>query len=339
MLGRFFSRDHHYYISQGDKFLAMERYAEARNAFDEALAKMRGAEVEHASAIEEVKEKLALTGNKLALLNLAESEYAIECGELCKAKEHLHLVMELAEDVTTREKAENLLLQLSKGDSVSPVDSPAHGCNSCTGTAHKMTINSQVSDEHLSPADRYEVLIQTLPDDLPQRYAGLGEEFACAYLMAHGGDDEGALRTFEKLLFTGESDILLYEMALISYRRGDSVSCERHLRRSLELNGSNSLCWLALVQLKTDDGHYHEALSILQYMNDNGILGNQTGILAGDIHLMRGDEDQAISCYSQVLSSPAIARVAAEKLVPLLEQRGRSDEAKYLFDKYLKGCC
>ena len=73
MFGRFFNRDHHYYISQGDKFLAVERYAEARNAFDEALSKMKGADFDQPSLMAEVKEKLAITGNKLALLNLAEA--------------------------------------------------------------------------------------------------------------------------------------------------------------------------------------------------------------------------------------------------------------------------
>jgi hypothetical protein len=58
----------------------------------------------------------------------------------------------------------------------------------------------------------------------------------------------------------------------------------------------------------------------------------------GDIYRDSDHPDKAIDCYSRVLTG-ASARAAAERIIPLLEMSGRTDEAKILFKRFLKGCC
>lgn len=339
MFGRFFKRDYRYHMNEGEKYLAAEQYADARTAFSEALEKMDGdtAADEELKAV--VKDKIAFAGNRLGLANLKEAEHAIQSGNTAKAREHVQLVMQLAEDVTTREKAEILLQHMIRDDASVVAPAPSSGCVSCKGGSHKTVENREISDEHLSPADRFFLAVQTLPEGLPQRYAGLGEKFAYAYLTAHEGDQETALRLLGELNEAGECDIYHYEISLIHYGRGDLSRCEWHLRRALELNGANSLCWLALAQLQADAGQLQDSLQVLEHMILNGFLSDQARTLQGDIYQAVGETDKSIACYTELLASPGTARTAAERLVPLLESQGRSAEAEYLYKKHLKGCC
>ena len=339
MFGKFFSRDYRYYVSQGDKFLAAERFADARTAFDDALEKMNSDKIDDAALVADIKGKMVLAGDRLGLTNLEEAEHAFQSGIASKAREHIHLVMQLAEDVTTREKAEILLRRIAEEEAGEPAAPPVHGCATCNGASPESVENSGISDEQLSSDDRFYLAIQTLPQELSRRYAGLGEEFAYAYLTAHGVDGDDALSLFHKLNTSGESDIYHYEISLIYFRKGDLAHCEHHLQRAIELNGANPLCWLALAQLHADTGRFQEALQLLDHMVANRFLPDQARSLQGDIYQSIGAVDKAIDCYTELLASPGAARIAAERLVPLLESQGRSDEAEFLFKKYLKGCC
>ena len=339
MFGKFFSRDYRYYASQGDKYMAAERYADARTAFEDALEKVKKDNIDDVPLVADIKGKMVIAGDKLGLSNLEEAEHALQSGIVSKAREHIHLVMQLAEDVTTREKAEILLRRISEEEAGGPAAPPAHGCASCNTVSPETVENSGISDEQLSSDDRFYLAIQTLPHELSLRYAGLGEEFAYAYLIAHGVNGDSALSLFHKLNETGESDIYHYEISLIYFSKGDLDSCEHHLQRAIELNGANPLCWLALAQLKADSGRFKESLQLLDQMVANRYLPDQAISLQGDIYQGLGDIGKAIDCYTELLALPGTAKVAAERLIPLLESRGRSDEAEFLYKKYLKGCC
>jgi hypothetical protein len=43
--------------------------------------------------------------------------------------------------------------------------------------------------------------------------------------------------------------------------------------------------------------------------------------------------------WSKLLNNPAMAKAAAERLVPVLNSQGRTEEAKFLAKQCLKGCC
>lgn len=339
MFSRLFNRDYRYYVSRGDGYLAAERYADARTAFGDAIEKMNSDKIDDAALVADIKGKMVLAGDKLGLANLKEAEHAFQSGIPSKAREHINLVMQLAEDVTTREKAEILLRRIVEEEAGEPAEAHVHGCASCNGVSHKAVENSGISDEQLSSDDRFYLAIQTLPHDLSRRYSSLGEEFACAYLTAHGGSGDNALSLFNKLNETAESDIYHYEISLIYYEKGDLSRCEHHLQRAIELNKSNPLCWLALAQLTADAGRYQEALRLLDHMVASQFLPEQAISLQGDIYQGIGAVDKAIACYTELLALPGTARIAAERLVPLLESQGRNDEAQFLFKKYLKGCC
>ena len=126
---------------------------------------------------------------------------------------------------------------------------------------------------------------------------------------------------------------------MIHYRRGNAEKCESLLRRAIELNGVNPLCYFGLVHLLAETGRVAEAMPFLELMLERELLPDQARLLLGDVYLMLEDENNATDCYTQVLSSPNFAKEAAGKLIPLLEKNGRAEDAGYLVKKFSKGCC
>lgn len=337
-LKNLFSRDFRYYRERGERLVQAERYAEAREAFLAALERLDAVSEEERDVEREIRARTAFCGNSLASLNLEEAAHALNGGDSRKAEDHLRLAIELAEDVTIREKAENLLHSLAREGEVAPQAQTGESCSGCGTNGCKTDTESDSHEGGLSLGEKFELLIQTLPGNLPERYAGLGEKFATGYVRANDGETAAALEIFEELTDREENDILLYETAVLHHREGDAAASERLLRRAFDLNRVNPLCSLALVQLLTEAARFDEAIPVLQHMIAESILPEQARLFLGDVYQRLGEEEKAIDQYANALSSP-LQREAAERLVPLLERRGRTDEAAGLSRRFLKGCC
>lgn len=334
-----FNRDYRYYLEKGDGYLREERYADARDSFLEALQKLEMSETPDTSLQAMISEKYAETGNRLGWLNLAEAEYALTSGDPQKAGEHLRVVMELAEDAELRKKAENYFEELGSADSPKTIDVGNHPCSGCADDSGISEKESRGMEGSLDLEDSFELYILTLPGNLPERYKGLGEKFAYGCHLSREGQGETALSVFGELSGEEENDIIDYETALIYYNNGDLNNCEELLRRAIELNGLNPLCYLALVQLLGETGRVPEALPFLRHMIKVELIPEQAELLLGDAYILLEDENSAVDCYTRVLSSPGYAKEAAIKLIPLLEKRGRKEDAAYLVKKFKSGCC
>jgi len=335
-----FGKDYNHYLEKGDRYLADERFADARNAYGEALEKIEASGEAALPRIEAVRQKIALTGNMLGRLNLVEAEHALSSGDRKKAGEHLRIIMDLADDATLRENSERLLAVLgSEAPEVAHVNA-VHNCGSCEGRGAETGNDDQHgTEDNITGEDRLALYFQTLPGDLPERYAGMGEEFARGCLLNLEGNGEGALRVFEELSADTENDILNYEKAIIYYHNGDSGKCEQLLIKAIGLNPVNPLCNIGLAQLYTEIGRGPEALQVLERMISSDLIPEQARMMQGDLYTLLQDESNAIESYSRLLTSPKFAREAAERIVPLLERQGRTEEAAYLAKKFAKGCC
>jgi tetratricopeptide (TPR) repeat protein len=336
MFGKLFGRDYRHYLEKGEKYFRDERYADARHAFQEALQKIDGDGEGDRNGI---LLRLDETGNQLGLMNLAEAEHALSAGNRVKAEEHLELVLDFSTNPVILGKAQNLKGSLSLEEDADTPPQSQKNCAGCAPTAVPVSGDRQSSLEHLSDHERFELLIQTLPGELFHRYTALGEKFAHGYLLIHDGDEREGEEVLASLPNARENDIVLYELALLNFRKGQTDGCERMLRRAIEVNAANPLCYLGLAQLLTDTGRLTESLPVLQFMIDNHLLADQAIIFLGDVYLNLGSIDAALDAYARALDLPQAAKAAAERLVPLLQENNRGEEAAFLFKKYLKGCC
>lgn len=347
MFGKLFAKkDHRYYLNQAGKYLAAERYADARIDFEEAL-KRCPADAEEDQR--QIREGLTTAGNRLGELNLEEAEHAVRLGDLGKARDHFMLASELAVDAAIKSKAGEGLQGLAHASA--SVQAPAahasqghhhHGgssCGSCKDTGSQALEEEQSSVDHLTKEELFTLLVQPLPGDLPARYAALGPDFAHAYLAIHDGKDNEAFPLLQKMLLSAENDIVIYELALIMFRNGQIHECEKLLNRALSANAANPTCYVAKVHLLAGQNRFPEALTTANHMLEQGILADQAQFMLGELHQASGDDEAAFQAWSKALEIPSVAKPAAERLVPMLDAQGRKDEAKFLRKKYLKGCC
>jgi predicted negative regulator of RcsB-dependent stress response len=332
-----FKRDYQYYQEKGEKSFADERYSDARDAFGEAL-EMVGYGGDQ-SLILFLRGKFEESGNRLGELNLAEAEHAVRGGDFAKAEEHLSMVIELANDTSIRERAQKNLAEIGSRNPIGNRGGEMGPCTRCEEKSVEELHVHQVLDDDMESEDRLTLYFHSLPGDLPERYAAMGEKFARGCILNLDGDKEGALKLFEEISAGEDNDILDYEKAIIYYHKGETGRCEELLIRSMELNTLNPLCHIGLVHLYTDTGQTPKALPVLEGMIERDIVTEQALMMQGEIYAMLGDENNAIESYSRNLSSPRYAGEAAKRLIPLLEKHGRFEEASYLTKKFTKGCC
>lgn len=336
--GKLFSKRAADLVEKGEKMLATGHFADARHFFSEAAEKAKAEEGEGGPLSARIASGHTEASNRLALLNISEAEALLRSGDEEKAQDHLRLAITLAEDGTIREKAE-FLLSCPAVDEKKSIPLPAHSCNGCG--AHQTgetALNTEEHEEYLSDEEKFDLLIHPLPGDLSRRYAGLGKDFAKAYLAAHAGDDATAIQTYRRLLAAGENDVLLYELAIALHRSREIAECERLLRRAVSLVPANPLSRMALAELLVETGRFPEAVTCLEQMIVDSLLPDQAGILLGDLHRHMGNGERAMETYAGVLATP-LAKEAAKRLVPMLEAANRRHEAAALHKKYLKGCC
>ncbi len=334
-----FGKDYTHYLEKGDKYLADERFADARNAYSEALGMLEASgEQALLSQIGEIRRNIALTGNMLGRLNLTEAEYAISSGDRKKAGEHLGIIMELADEPALREHAERLLRELDSGvtEQAHPGEMPA--CGSCEeGEDGAEDEEHDGLDKPIAGEDRVALYFHTLPGDLPERYAGMGEAFAKGCLLNLEGHGTEALQVFEGLSPGRENDLLIYEKAIACFHNGDSGTCEELLLKATGLNPANPLCGIGLVQLYTETGRVPEALQVVERMIEGDLVPEQARLMQGELYTLMNDKTNAVESYSKLINSPKYAKEAAERLVPLLLRMGRTEEAEYLTKKFSKG--
>lgn len=346
MFGKLFAKkDHHYYLTQAGKYLAAERYADARIDFEEALKRCPADAQEDRRRI---SEGFDTAGNRLGELNLQEAEHAVRLGDFGKARDHFMLASQLSVDAAIKAKAGEGLQGLAHASAAAPAPAAHaakghhHGgssCGSCKDTGSHALDEDQSSVDHLSKEELFTLLIQPLPGDLPKRYAALGPDFAGAYLAIHDGKDNEAFPVLQKMLLSAENDIVIYELALIMFRNGQIHECEKLLNRALSANPANATCYVAKIHLLTAQQRFPEALATASYMVEQGIMADQAQFMLGELHHAAGDEEAALQAWSKALEIPSVAKGAAERVVPILESKGRTEEAKFLRKKYLKGCC
>jgi len=333
-----FRKDPATLIAKGEKLLAAGRYADARLELMDALARLESDAIEAPETLAGVRSMIAQAGNRLAEMNLEEAKAAVRAGELTKAEDYVNLALTLSDDLSLQEQARTMLSSFVA--TMPPQSAKASGshCGGCHTGSGQTATSPEDSDALLSEDDQFELLVRPLPGSLPERYLGLGKEFAYGYVAAHSGDIATARATFQRLLQGGDNDIVLYELALLHHHEGNMAQCEALLRRALAVNGDNPLCNLSIVQLLTGSGRFDEAVPLLTHMVERNILPDEATMFLAEISRVKGEDEQAIDCYTRLLNGP-LKRDAAGRLVQLLEKQGRNDEAAYVTKTYLKGCC
>lgn len=283
-------------------------------------------------------ERIDAANRGLAERNLFEAECAYSRGDVGKATDHLELVITLTYDPVLREKAETMLLACSPPDNDHDGEGRGSSCASCAGSVANGSADSMHPDDSLPLREYYELLIQQLPTDQYHRYAGLGEDFACAYIAASRDEHREALSAFERCSESMPQDIYCYEKGKMLHRLGNVPEAEHSFRESVQLNPANSLAWLALALVLRESMRFQEAMATVETMVAEQIMPEQALLLRAEICEASGDHEGAVNQYVELLHTPYV-RPAAEKLYGVLMEIGRQSDAEVIYKKYLNKSC
>ncbi len=318
--------------------MASESYFDARVCYEDGLKLCTTDPVDDTVRTSLLKGREA-ANNGLAERNISEAECALGRGDAVKAVDHLELALTQTTSQAIRHKADTLLKNISLEESEpAPSRGTSSSCASCSGSSGGELSDSSYLDDSLPLLEYYELLIHQLPEELHQRYAGLGEDFAGAYIAASRDHHGEALSGFDGCVATLPPDIYHFEKGKVLHRLGRDREAEQHLRSAIQSNEGNSLAWVTLAMMLRETGKFAEAMATVDTMVAAHILPEQALLLRADILECTGHHESAINLYVELLASP-LARAAAERLHTLLQEVGRHDDAAVIFKKYLKKSC
>ncbi|MDD2308968.1 MAG: hypothetical protein PHH91_05235 [Desulfuromonadaceae bacterium] len=314
-----------------------DSFFDARTCYEDGLKLCSS--MENGGALKaDFAERIDTANRSLAERNLHEAEYAYSRGDAARAIDHLELVKTLTANPVLLEKAERLLLDFSQPDSDHDEQSDISACASCAGFSGSECADNSRSDDSLPPLEYYDLLIQQLPTDQYQRYAGLGDDFAYAYIAASRDEHHEALAGFENCFETLPHDIYWYEKGKVLHRLGNDHEAELHLRKAIQLNSTNPLAWITLALVLRESNRFQDSLTAIETMVAERIMPEQALLLRADIFEATGDHEGAVNQYIELLQT-SYAHAAAEKLYEVLIEIGRQSDAAVILKKYLNKSC
>ena len=333
-ISKMFSKSPSDLLAKGDKCLESDSFFDARTYYEDGLLRNAGGELEAVFT-----ERIATANLRLAERNLFEAEFAHSHGDSAKATDHLELAKTLTSDPVIRDKADLLLRAYAeKDDHQQEPLAAASSCNSCSSSSGCAPSESENSDHSLPLLEYYELLIQQLPAEQCQRYAGLGEDFASAFIAASQDEHQDALAALERCSERIPRDIYCYEKGKLLHRLGLDHESEQLLRAAIQLNSGNALAWLNLALVLREGNRFQDAITVIEAMVSGDIMAGEALLMRADIFEVTGDHESAVNLYVELLQTP-YARPAAEKLYGVLQELGRPDDAAVIFKKYLNKSC
>jgi tetratricopeptide (TPR) repeat protein len=333
-ISKLFSKSPSDLLAKGDKCLESDSFFDARTYYEDGLQRCADGEL-----VAVFNERIATANLRLAERNLFEAEFAHSHGDFVKAIDHLELAKTLTSDPVIRDKADLLLrVYAEKDEHQEEPQVAASSCNSCSSSSGCAPSGSENSDHSLPLLEYYELLIQQLPAEQCQRYAGLGEDFASAFIAASQDDHQDALAALERCSERIPRDIYCYEKGKLLHRLGHDRESEQQLRTAIQLNGGNALAWLNLALVLREGNRFQDAITVIEAMVSGDIMAGEALLMRADIVAVTGDHESAVNLYVELLQT-SYARPAAEKLYGILQELGRPDDAAIIFKKYLNKSC
>ena len=281
-------------------------------------------------------------GDTLAAMNLEEGAWAQKSGNLLRAREDYQLAIEQARSVQLRERAEQALAALDRGElppeeTVAEASPDLHaGCNSCAPAAGPVPDGVEAD---LDEETRMELLLATMPPDLAERYLVAGVEFRQAWLTAQDGDEKLALELLERVPSAERNALFLFERGVLMMRSAQNKQARQDLQAALTAEPDLFPAYDALTEVLIAEGCGDELQkSLKQSIAEGRFVGFCWAKLA-ELHAQRGELEPALAAgleaLDQGITDPGLIMLCSQ----LLERAERFDEAEALLMRMPGGGC
>lgn len=286
--------------------------------------------------LQEIDAMLVTAGDRLALLNLEEGEWALRSGEPLRARDHFQLACDHARSPELQERAAQALAAPAPKAAPAADDLAAGAaCSSCGPTGSPLQEEAPTSAEGLDEDGRLELLLATLPAEVADRYRQAGPGFRKAWLAVQDGDDEGAAGLLDQVA-EAERDVLFFtERGMLSARQGEVGAARDDLRRALAADPRFFPAFEALVGIEAP-AVQRDLLK--QALAEERFTGFCWARLA-ELHAADQEWEPALAAGLAALDAgqqePGILVLCAR----LLEREGRPEQAEELLCRLPAGGC
>ncbi|WP_459860135.1 tetratricopeptide repeat protein [Desulfuromonas carbonis] len=269
-------------------------------------------------------------------MNLREAEAFLRAGDLERARDHLSLAESQAEDSLLLAEIRRIQEQsVADQKEVPPSSKAATDCSSgcgpgCAPGADPLPAPT-VESSGLDLDTRLELCLGGYPEDLTERYLGLDEELKGAILLAHGGEDEAAMKAFGCLSEELRDEHFYYERGLVAARMGESEAALADLQHCLQLFSAHPFAGDVLVSLLLSSGHHQQADDLLTQLAAAGYPEAFCCARRAFLETFRGNREIALSNAEKAFQAGNREGELLVLLGQLLERKGLLGEAERVF--------
>ncbi len=282
-------------------------------------------------------------GDALATINLEEGSWAQKSGNLLRAREDYQLAIEQARSGELRERIEQALAALDRGElppeDAATDDGPAvhAGCSSGCTTATGPAVDSQ--DMDLDEEARLELLLATMPAELAERYTTAGPEFRQAWLSAQDGDEAQTLELLNQVPEAERNALFLFERGALMARSGQNKKAHQDLHAALTIEPDLFPAFDTLIDVLVATGRIDELeKSLKQNLAAERFVGYCWARLA-ELHAQRREFELALAAGLKAVDEGIVDQGLFSLCAQLLEQAERFDEAEALLTRLSGGGC
>ncbi len=282
-------------------------------------------------------------GDTLAAVNLEEGAWAQKSGNLLRAREDYQLAIELARSSGLRERAEQALASLDRGEvpqeAAVASDGPAihAGCNSNCATTAGPVVTPQKTD--LDEETRMELLLATMPAELAERYLTACPEFRQAWLMAQDGEEQQALTLLDQVPEAERNSLYHFERGALMARSGQHKKAYQDLQAALTAEPGLFPAFDTLVDVLIASGRTEEMEKTLKQTLAAGRFIGYCWARLAELHAQRSELELALAAglkaVEEGITDPGLISLCAQ----MLEQAERVDEAEALLMRMPSGGC
>lgn len=313
---------------KGDRLVMSDDLGLAKLQYEEALSRLEKSALpgvsEHRHRIEM---KILDACESLALQHKVSAEELVAAGCLEEAGELLELARELTRDPQLVQEVDTLAADIAEGV--------------------PMELDTQVSEETgdavFDPNDDesyFLILCSTLPDDVQDVYAGLGETFQSGYIALNKGAFELAADLLNKSLAEQGNRITYVhlELATVYMNLGDVPGARTLLEVFIGAYPESLRAYEALCEIYWESEDYHLADTLLQACPDTLKTSIPILLLMGETLFRSGKQMEAVSFYLKSIEYLGWDEQIAVSLAKIYETTGRKNEALATYQEVMDGC-
>ncbi len=308
------------------KAVASENWAEALTFRDDIDVESLGSNERL-----EIDKLFAVAGDSLARVNMEEAMACLRSGEINRADEHFELASrqvcskELAKEISKARKAGRGKVEAK---SAKTSDRPAPVVPQEEAVPLSTEGEGQF-DAHI----QLELILSSYPPEWVPRYEKLQGPLLKAFLIAHQGGYQEAVKAFNAVGKEDRDDIYYFELGALYARSRKNQLARKALQQALDINNGHMLALDTLVRLEMQANKTTAAEKVLMPVLDAHPGEPHAVGLWALVSAQKGDIDKCIELGREAIAAGNKDPELTVVLATLLERKEELKEAETLLRK------